>query len=102
MLRSTNAPHHTRCRQVFGRVVSGLEVLRRVEALAGSGSGKPAAPVAITACGAWRGAWAPSDPSLAAPQPGQGWCVSSNPACYPPADTSSLFAVLAPRALALH
>jgi peptidylprolyl isomerase len=39
---------------VFGRVVSGLQVLRRVESLAGSVDGAPTAPVAVTACGAWQ------------------------------------------------
>jgi len=39
---------------VFGRVVSGLEVLRAVEARAGSDSGgEPRCGVAVTACGGW-------------------------------------------------
>ena len=36
---------------VFGRVVEGLDILRRVNAEAASGDGKPLVDVAIGACG---------------------------------------------------
>ena len=39
---------------VFGRVISGLEVLRFIESEAGTPSGEPSTPVAITACGEWK------------------------------------------------
>jgi hypothetical protein len=39
---------------VFGRVVSGYEVLKFVEAQSGSASGEPSTPVQITDCGAWQ------------------------------------------------
>ncbi len=38
---------------VFGEVISGLDVLDAVNALAGSEGGEPAVPVSITACGAF-------------------------------------------------
>ena len=47
---------------MFGRVVSGMEVLKVIEEEAGSADGTPTQPVTITACGEWL-------PGL----PGQGW-----------------------------
>lgn len=52
---------------VFGRVVSGMAVLRHIEQLAGSADGCPKASVVITNCGAWE----------AGEVPGQGYWIDS-------------------------
>ena len=67
---------------VFGRVVSGMEVLKYVEEVAGSENGTPTEPVAITGCGEF-------EPGVT---PGQGyWIDYPDPDAY--GGTTPLFMV---------
>lgn len=58
---------------VFGRVVSGMSVLRSIEERAGSAAGAPTTTVTITECGAWQPPVADSDGHLCGGDPGAGF-----------------------------